>query len=173
MSREQESSANQEWVEALASPSCERCVQTLQKLASSGRVMGLSSQIVALAGSSDDDVRTWAADVLESAVVAQSDEVPSLVRLLAEARDGEVSYWAATLLGRLGREAAMAVPSLENCLSRSLYLPARERAAWALCRIGRAAAPATPTLRNAAIDGPPRLKRLAIEALEAIRGAAA
>ena len=173
MSQEYASSANQDWAEALDSPSLELCIQTLQKLAAAGKVTGLSAGIVALAGSSDDDVRTLAADVLESTVTVQSDEVPALVRLLIETSDGEVSYWAATLLGRMGRDAAIAVPSLEHCLSRSLYLPARERAAWALCRIGKAASPAMPTLRSAAMDGPPRLKRLAIEALEAIRGAAA
>ncbi len=173
MSQEHASSTSQDWADALASPSLELCIQTLQKLSASGKVTGLSAQIVALAGSSDDDVRTLAADVLESGVAVQSDEIPALVRLLTETNDGEVSYWAATLLGRLGRDAAIAVPSLEHCLSRSLYLPARERAAWALCRIGKAASPAMPTLRSAAIDGPPRLKRLAIEALEAIRGAAA
>jgi HEAT repeat protein len=173
MSQQKHTFAHTHLSEALASPSVEQCVKTLQGIASSGHAEGLSAQIVSLAGSSDDDVRTWAADALESSVVVHRDEVPALIQLLAETSDSEVSYWAATLLGRLGRDAAAAVPCLENCLSRSMYLPARERAAWALCRIGAAAAPAMPSLRSAAIDGPPRLKRLAIEALEAIRGAAA
>lgn len=167
------SSAEVVLAEALASPTAGLRSRALEKIAVCGNVTGLSAAIVALAGSSDDEVRMWAADVLESSVLVQQDEVPALVPLLAETNDGEVSYWAATLLGRLGREASGAVADLERCLSRSSFLPARERAAWALCRIGAAAAPAMPALRNAAIDGPPRLKRLAIEALEAIRGAAA
>ncbi len=161
------------WALGIASDSAERCVQVLRQVAAARNVTGLSGRIVALAGSSDDEVRMWASEALESAVVAQPEEVADLVTLLRESGDGEVSYWSATLLGRLGRHSGDAVTALEHCLRTSMYLPARERAAWALSQIGSAAAPAMPALRIAAVDGPPRLKRLAIEALEAIRGVAA
>lgn len=162
-----------QWATGLQDQSAERCVQTLRQIISAGNVTGLSAKIVTLAGSSDDEVRLWAAEALENAVVAHPDEVLQLTQLLQASSDGEVDYWCATLLGRLGSHSGEAVAQLDHCLRTSMYLPARERAAWALSQIGTAAAAAMPTLRHAAIDGPPRLKRLAISALEAIRGVAA
>ncbi len=176
MNSHHQQSANLAWAEGISSQSAERCVQTLRQIVAAGNASGLSGRIVALAGSADDEVRMWAAEALETAVIVRTEDVTDLVSLLATSGDGEVCYWAATLLGRLGNhvgKTAEAVVALEHCLRTSMYLPARERAAWALCQIGLAAAPAMPTLRHAAVDGPPRLKRLAIAALEAIRGVAA
>ena len=51
-----------------------------------------------------------------------------------------------------------------------MFLPARERATWALTQIGPAASAAIPTLMEAVETAPPRLQRLAIEAIEAIQG---
>lgn len=173
MSQFSNDAVRRQWVEGVSSPSAEGCIRTLRQIAAAGHVLGLSAAIVRLAGSSDDEVRLWSAEVLESCVVPSPDETPELMALLGETEDSEVCYWAVTMLGRLGRDAEPAVASLEKCLGESLYLPARERAAWALSQIGAAAAPAMPTLRRTALSGPPRLQRLAIQALEAIRGVAA
>jgi hypothetical protein len=115
----------------------------------------------------------WASQALETGVRPTIDEVGQLTVILNQSLSDEVGYWAATLLGRLGIQASSAVETLVRCAADSKYLPARERAVWALAQIGRAAAPGTPTLRILAEEGPPRLKRLAIAALEAIRGFAA
>jgi HEAT repeat protein len=73
----------------------------------------------------------------------------------------------------LGPQAAPAVDPLIATLIHSSFLPVRERAAWALSRIGPAAHRAAPALRNLTNSGFPRLSRLAISALESIRGMAA
>ena len=127
-----------------------------------------TARCVWLAGSSNDEVRMWAAEALESSVTPQGEEVAALVDLLTAASDGEHVYWAATMLGRLGATAASAVDALDQCLRDSLYLPARERAAWALRQIGAPAASAVPTLQRVAISGPPRLQRLATQACDLI-----
>ena len=100
-------------------------------------------------------------------------EATELSELLSACGDGEVCYWAATMLGRLGKQSVAAVDALEACVRESMYLPARERATWALSQIGPQAAAAVPTLEEAAAAAPPRLQRLASEALEAIRDQAA
>ena len=161
------------WVEALSDDSPIRQAETLRRIASQDTVSGVSAICVRLAGSRDDDVRLWAAEALERSVRPGVDEAAELASLLRQPTDGETAYWAATLLGRLGPAAAVAADALENCLRRSDCLAAREQAAWALSRIGPEAAKAVPSLDLIAEDAPPRLRRLAMQALDAIRGAAA
>ncbi len=162
-----------QWAAAFASGSVDKCVAALRQIASAEDVRGVAVSIANLAGHSNEEIRMWAAEALEAAVMPSPAEAPELSELLLRTEDGEVAYWAATLLGRLGHHAACGVMALEKCLSCSMFLPARERAAWALSQIGVAATPAMPALRQAANQGTPRLKRLAIQALEAIRGVAA
>ena len=73
----------------------------------------------------------------------------------------------------MGPGAVSAVDALQTCLRESMYLPARERAAWALSQIGPPASSAVPALQEAAKGAPPRLQRLATEALRAIGDIAA
>lgn len=161
------------WVEALSGDSPIRQAETLRRIASQDAVSGVSAVCVRLAGSRDDDVRLWAAEALERSVRPRVTEVSELASLVRQPADGETAYWAATLLGRLGPDAAGAADALENCLRSSDCLAAREQAAWALSRIGPEAAQAVPSLNLVAGDAPPRLRRLAMQALDAIRGAAA
>ena len=161
------------WSECLRSDSLVQQTEVLRQIAARSGVRGFAVRCVELAGSHDDEVRLWAAEALEAGVCPQPDEVGELAHLLATSADGEVAYWAAMLLGRLGPTASDATPELEACLQRSLYLPARERAAWALSRIGPKAVAAMPTLSHVAAGGPPRLRRLALQALDSIRGVAA
>lgn len=151
-------------------------INVLGQIAAAGNVTGITAAVVRLAGSSNDEVRRWAAESLESSIVPVVGEVDELAELLYDGRDGEVCYWAATMLGRLGSDvgsrARTAVNALENCLSDSLFLPARERAAWALSQIGPPAASAATTLRRTAEDAPPRLKKMVVKALRVIGEAA-
>jgi HEAT repeat protein len=153
-----------------------RTIELLQKIACSGNVTGVTVAAVHLAGSSDDEIRRWAAEAMEAAIIPVPSEVDELAELLYEGRDGEICYWAATMLGRLGENVGprtrTAVNALELCLSDSLYLPARERAAWALSQLGPAAASAATTLRRTAEDAPPRLRKLVTKALRVIGEAA-
>lgn len=160
-------------LEALHRGTPEQQVRVLRNLIGGEPVEGLATRCVQLAGAHNDEVRMWAAEVLESSVKPAVSDVQPLAQLLANADDGEIAYWASTMLGRLGPEASAAATELEACVRESLYLPARERAAWAISRIGPAAAAATPTLREIASDAPPRLRRLAMEALDSVRGSAA
>ena len=147
---------------------------TLQPdLAKSDCVSGLAVRLSQLAGSPNDDVRGWAADVLETNLDASDEDVAALSELLITRQDGETCYWAATLLGRLGQRAADAVIALRYCLTDVDYLPAKERAAWAIGRIGKQAADAMADLRMVAQTSPPRLARLARQAMESIRSVAA
>lgn len=159
---------DQNWRNMLATDSAETQVEALRQISGQESATGLTVAIVALSGSPDDDVRTWSAEALETAVVPTESEVPPLIEMLESASDGEICYWAATMLGRLGPKAVAAVDALEACLRESMYLPARERATWALSQIGPPAAAAIPALKEAAEAAPPRLKRLATEALRVI-----
>ena len=147
-------------------------IEALQQIANSDCVTGLTVSIVELAGNTNDEVRMWAAESLERAIQPSVNEIPSLIKVLEQNNEGEVKYWAATMLGRLGGEAAQAGRALSDCLEKSLHLPARERSAWALCQIGDAAVVAKDSLSTPAHNAPPRLKRLATEALKKIAEAA-
>jgi hypothetical protein len=157
-----------EWVAKLTGNSFEDQVDALRQISGEEAVTGLTVTVVGLSGSSDDEVRMWSAEALEVAIQPDPSEIRGLIELLERAVDGEISYWAATMLGRLGNDAATASAALETCLRESMYLPARERATWALTEIGPAAAAAIPTLKEAVETAPPRLQRLATEAIHAI-----
>jgi hypothetical protein len=150
----------------------ETIIDALRQISNRDHVTGFTLRIVALAGNSNDEIRMWAAEALERAIEPSEDEIASLIHVLELAGDGEVCYWAATMLGRIGAAAASAGPALSDCLEQSLYLPARERSAWALCQMGDAAIVARDSLSKAAQNAPPRLKRLANEALKRIGEAA-
>lgn len=138
-----------------------------------------TARLIELTDSESHDVRCGAAEILETGFPVDPAELRAISNLLRTHDCDDAGYWAATLLGRLatsgslGSELSSAVESLEDCLRHSDYTPAMERAAWALGRIGQPASEAMPTLRAIAEDAPPRLRRLAIEALESIRGIAA
>ena len=157
------------WLAHLWSDVPQHQADALQRIANGTPACVDTARCVWLAGSSNDEVRMWAAEALESAVVPRADEVAALMDLLIAASDGERVYWAATMLGRLEARAASAVGALAQCVRDSPYLAARERAAWALRRIGAAAASAIPTLQQVAASAPPRLQRLAVQACESIR----
>lgn len=138
----------------------------------------LAVALVNATGDQDDSIAMLAAEALEMLGAPPAAVLPELIAVLdagegGAREDGEVAYWAVTLIGRLGPGGAAATESLTRTLSESPYLPVRERAAWALARIGTAAASAAAALRSAADGGPPRLTRLATQALESVRGMAA
>ena len=133
----------------------------------------LTLPLVAAAGDADDSVAMMAADCLERFGQPPKQALPELLSLLDGDTDGEVAYWAVTLIGRLGPHSATATDALCRQLLDSPFLPVRERAAWALARIGPAAASSVAALCRAADGGPPRLTRLAMQALESVRGMAA
>lgn len=162
-----------DWADMLASDSPEKQAEALRLISGQDSVTGLTVAITSLSGSSDDEVRTWAAEALETAVEPTAAELTALIELLDSAGDGEICYWSATMLGRLGNQAGAAVAALARCLRESDYLPARERATWALRQIGPPAAAAIPALKAVADQAPPRLQRLATEALRAIDDVAA
>lgn len=163
-----------EWARALENADKTRRAAAAQSLAQCSQRLTLA--IVALviaAGDRDDDTRMWAADALEMAGPPAVSDVSPLANMLTQSVDGESAYWAAKLLGRLGPAAASATAALANALEKSPYLAVREQAAAALGRIGPSAASSAPVLQNAAREASPRLVRLALAALESIRGMAA
>jgi HEAT repeat protein len=159
---------NNSWGEILTGNSPDAQIDVLRQISGQESVTGLTVLVVALSGSRDDEVRMWSAEALVTAVDPTESEATALIGMLESAADGEICYWAATMLGRLGPDAVAAVGALETCLRNSMYLPARERATWALNQIGPRAAAAVPALKEAAQAAPPRLQRLATEALRAI-----
>lgn len=130
-------------------------------------------QLVRAVGDPSDTVSMTATEALEVFGEPSPAYLPALVEIVKQRSNGESVYWAVTMLGRLGPAAAPATSVLIDALVDSGYLPVQERAAWALARIGPAAAAATNALREAAESGPPRLRRLANQALESLRGMAA
>lgn len=169
---EQKDARHEDWRNKIESNSIDDCVDALRQISSQEDVEGLAVPIVSLAGSKDDEVRMWASEALESAVRPIASEQLMLIRLLETTHDSEICYWAATMLGRLGTDAGASAQALEACVRQSMYLPARERAAWALSQIGPAAKVAVNTLREASETAPPRLQRLAAEALRVIENPA-
>jgi hypothetical protein len=162
----------EKWAAKLTGNSVEDQVEALRQISTQQVVTELAVTVVGLSGSSDDEVRMWSAEALEVAIQPGQSEVLGLIELLERAVDGEICYWAATMLGRLGNDAVNAAAALETCLRESMYLPARERATWALSQIGPAASVAIPALTEAVESAPPRLQRLANEAIRAIVGEA-
>ena len=165
--------ATEQCISVLGGSNTEEMVSALRQLSNADSVSGVTSLCVVLAGHRDDEVRMWAAEALQRAVVSDETDVPQLAEHLRDPTDGEIAYWAATMLGRLGVAAEPAVDALESCINNSSYLPARERAAWALSCIGPSASSAMETLQRTSQNAPPRLKRLVIEAIEQIGRAAA
>ncbi|MEM8670292.1 MAG: HEAT repeat domain-containing protein [Planctomycetota bacterium] len=158
----------EQWRQKLQSGSIDDCVEALRQISSHESVTGLTSDVIPLAGHDDDEIRMWASEALESSIQAEVAELLVLIQMLESTEDSEICYWSATILGRLGSDAASAAPVLEACVRKSMYLPARERATWALAQIGPAASIALPTLKDIAESSPPRLQRLAIEAIDRI-----
>ena len=118
---------------------------------------------------SDERVRVWAAEALET-MDAPSEKIAPLLSQRLAASNADVAYWAATLLGRLGPAAATAAPPLSVLLDREdAPQSARERAAWALGQIGPDASAAIASLEQAAQSQNRRLAALASAALKAVR----
>jgi HEAT repeat protein len=151
----------------------ERRLATEKLTAQDVNLQPWATTIVQAAGDADDQVRAWAADTLETLGSPKLGDLPGLMQLLTISQEGEILYWAATLIGRLGPTAHRATEILTNTVRLSPYLPVRERAVWALGRIGPRAKSASSLLREVSAKGPPRLRRLATEALESLRGMAA
>lgn len=160
----------QVWKGKLTGNSVDDKVDALRQISWEEGVTGLTVAVVRLAEDRDEEVRMWSAEALESSVQPDPSEVGALVDVLTTAFDREVGYWAATMLGRLGKSAAPAAGALEAGLRDSTYLPTRERAAWALGQIGPPASSAMAALERAAETAPPRLRRLATEAIRMILG---
>lgn len=133
----------------------------------------LAIPLAICAGDSHSGVAMLAAEALEVLGAPPRNLLTDLIRLIETTKNGETAYWTTTLIGRLGPAAAPATSVLVRTLVESQYLPVRERCAWALARIGTAAASAAAALSSAADNGPPRLSRLATQALESVRGMAA
>jgi len=165
---DQKDERHQKWRTKIESNSTDDCVDALRQISSQEDVRGLTASIVQLAGSAEDEIRMWASEALESAVQPDASEQLMLIQMLESTHDSEICYWSATMLGRLGKDAGASAAALEACVRESMYLPARERAAWALSQIGPAAKVAVATLQEASQTAPPRLQRLATEALKAI-----
>lgn len=125
------------------------------------------------AADANESIAINAAEALEMLGPPPSSVLPELLQQLTPQSEGEMAYWTVTLIGRLGPQASNAAATLAHVLEASPYLPVRERAAWALGRIGSGAKGSEAALRSAAQNGPPRLARLATQALESIRGMAA
>ncbi len=101
---------NNGWADALAGDSPAAQVDALRQIAGQESATGLTLAIIRLSsGSSDEDVRMWSAEALETAVEPTTSEIVPLIELLQSAEDGELGYWAATMLGRLGTDAVAAV----------------------------------------------------------------
>jgi hypothetical protein len=125
--------------------------------------------LVRACGTSDPTSHAWCTAALEELGTPPVSQIEALTALAGDPVPN-VSYWAVTLLGRCGSAASPAVAVLARIVRRSTELPVRERAIWALGKIGPAAAAAVPALHEAAAGGPPRLSRLAENALAAITG---
>lgn len=133
-----------------------------------GRQTGITAAMLALVADRDEQTRHWACAALEQVIMPGAEELGDLIELLRDTRDGEVEYWTATMLGRLGPVAGRSTGVLASVLLDSSCLAARERAAWALSQIGPAARSSLNALRQIGEDDPPRLRRLAEAAMEAM-----
>lgn len=138
-----------------------------------GYQTGVTAAMLALVADRDERTRHWACEALDRVIAPAPDEIGDLIEILRETRDGETEYWTVTMLGRLGAVAGRSAGVLASVLLDSSCLAARERAAWALSQIGPAARSSLNALRQIGEDDPPRLRRLAEAAMEAMSQRAA
>ena len=138
-----------------------------------GNETSFTVSLVYQTGYGDEANRLRAADCLETIGAPSSEDLRRLRDLIIEIQDPEIVFWAITLIGRSEAQAAFAVPELATILSNCPYLHIKQQAAWALGRIGPKASGALSVLQDAADSNSPRLSRLALEALESLRGMAA
>ena len=115
--------------------------------------------------SDDEELRAWASDCLE---LVEADGIHDLATLEAAATDihPPVAGWACKLLGRAAQPrsetALVAALSLHPCLT------VRQHAAAALTRFTDLTEAARAALQAASQSDDPRLKRLALGALESV-----
>lgn len=123
----------------------------------------LASVLSSLTGDNEERVQ-WACEALENCGVPEPAQVAGLVCFLKHA-DSVVVSWACKLLARMEDESAPAQPALVELLRSHDDQLVREEAARALGVQAELSAAARGVLEQAAMDGGPRLKRIATAAL--------
>jgi len=125
-------------------------------------------ELVRACGDEQAEVREWAAAALEELGPPDEADAAALAELVAS-RETDVAYWATTLLGRLEERGAAFVESLAEAVNGHRHQHVRHRAAWALGEIAADAPAVRAALETAAAAEDPRLARLAVAALAALR----
>ena len=114
----------------------------------------------------DEEVRTWASDVLSNVEEPSVEWAPQLAELTRHVH-APLAGWACKLLGRLGDNASRYQSSLAQALSKHAEKSVQQLAALALQSVPNLSPETIEALKAAASDADPRLSRLAAEALSA------
>jgi len=125
-------------------------------------------ELVRACGDAHAEVREWAAAALEELGPPAEADGAALAELVAS-RETDIAYWAATLLGRLEGRGTAYVGPLAEAVNGHRHQHVRHRAAWALGRIATDVPAVRAALETAAVAEDPRLARLAVAALAALR----
>ncbi len=113
---------------------------------------------------SDDEVRAWAAEVLENMGAPTMDCTAQLAELTRHVI-APVAAWACKLIGRLGEEGTRFQDILAAAVEKHVDVLVKQEAVAALAKLGNLSPSTRDILRRAAIHENPRLKRMALAAL--------
>ncbi len=143
----------------------ELSVEQLRELANeSERTLAqLPSVLLSLVGDDEERVQ-WASEALENCGAPKATQLNELLPFLKH-DDRLVLSWSCKLIARMGRSASAAQGLLVDLLSGHKDTLVREEAARALGEQSELNSAARSALEQAAMDGGPRLKRLATAAL--------
>ncbi len=123
----------------------------------------LTSVLGSLVGQDEERIQ-WSCEALENCGVPSASQLGDLIPLLKHP-DALVVSWTCKLLARMEHAAAAAQPALVDVLRLHSDQLVREEAARALGVQAELSAAARSALEQAAMDGGPRLKRIATAAL--------
>ena len=112
----------------------------------------------------NDEVRAWAAEVLENMGAPPIESAVQLAELTRHVI-APVSAWACKLIGRLGEEGSRFQDILAAVVERHADVLVQQEAVAALAKVGNLSPSTREVLHRAATNENPRLKRLAQTAL--------
>ncbi len=121
--------------------------------------------LLSMLGSGEEEERAWASDALQT-IDATPGEIAEVVAAECKNSIPAVAAWACKLVAKLGAQATSYQSCIIECLNGHAELSVRQQAAWALAQIPELNSAAIAALERAATSADPRLKRLAMSALQ-------
>jgi HEAT repeat protein len=141
-------------------------IDRLRHMAAGDEVVGPHIvDLIALLGQSDEEVRAWVSDVLQTVEQAPPEIAQALVGF-CESKHPPVAAWACKLIATLGPAATPLQHAIVKVLDQHAELTVRQQAAQSLSQVPGLSEATIAALKRAAESSDPRLRRLATQTLE-------